>query len=285
MDAPINSNGTSIELENEIRRLERELQAKNEQVKALLGKLGQAEKLALLGTLGAGFAHELNNPLTVIGAESDEIIDAIEGGYHTPEMTMLSAQKIKHCVDRMRYYVDHLRQYARKDETTPWQQIHINDIIHNAILMLKPRLKQGGVDVRVSLADDLPRIWGHANKLESVFQNLLANSIDAFKPLSRHDNEDHLITIKTNLDGDSGVIANFRDNGCGMTKEVQESIFDPFFTTKEIGEGTGLGLAIVNSYLREHRALLEVESLEDVGTTFTIKFPLERRGLASEDLN
>ncbi|MFQ5650674.1 MAG: sensor histidine kinase [bacterium] len=277
--APEHQNKLVDELTRQNEQLRAELAAKDEQLQLILNQLAHVDKLAMMGTLGASVAHELNNPLTVISAEAEEIIDAIEGGHENQKLTVVSAKHIRQCADKMRYFVDHLRQYSRKDETTPWQKVDINTTIHDALLMLKPRLREANIRVQLSLAKTLPKIWGHHIKLESVFQNLIANAIDSFTPDC--ENRRRFVTISTTQEAKNGVVAQITDNGCGMSEEVRNKMFDPFFTTKKSDQGTGLGLAMVNTYLQDHHAELEVESQEDKGTVMTIRFPLERRSLLS----
>ena len=183
-DSPISSERhpekTVTALVQHIRQLEKALEQKEVQIKNAHTQLAHADKLATLGTMGAGIAHELNNPLTVISAEADEILDAVREGYDDIDLTMLSARNIKNCAERMRHIIDHIRRYARKDDDEPWQRLDINLPIQDSLIILKPQIENSGIVVNLSLTQNLPKIWGHPSRLESVFQNLIANARDAF---------------------------------------------------------------------------------------------------------
>lgn len=250
---------------------------KDDQLKLALHRLAQAEKLATLGTLGASMVHELNNPLTVIRAEAEEILSLLEEGWGDTDAIALSAKRIRACSDKMQYFVDHLRHYARRDDKTPWEKVNINQVIQDSLLMLKPKLSQSDIIVELRLAESLPEIWGHQNKLESVFQNIIINSSDALKHVADDQAKKIRITARLQEQEPVAVVVQIQDNGSGMSEEVQAQMFEPFFTTKRAGEGTGLGMALTASYIKEHKASIEVRSKINAGTTFTIRFPLERR--------
>ncbi|MFQ5824261.1 MAG: response regulator [bacterium] len=238
-------------------------------------QLMQASKLAVLGTLGAGVAHELNNPLTVVSAEADEILDAVEVGYYNQELAVISAKNIKNHAEKMRIIIDHIRQYIRDDKNSGWKQLSINDPITDALILLKTQLDNSGIEVNLCLTENLPKIWGQHNKLESVFQNLIINTRDAF--ISIDDGRKKQLIISTFLNENNKIVVKFADNACGMSEPILSKIFNPFFTTKDIGNGTGLGLSIVHRNIKEHRGDIEVKSKEGQGTEFNITFPLERR--------
>ena len=286
-DSPISSERhpekTVTALVQHIRQLEKALEQKEVQIKSAHTQLAHADKLATLGTMGAGIAHELNNPLTVISAEADEILDAVREGYDDIDLTMLSVRNIKNCAERMRHIIDHIRRYARKDDDEPWQRLDINLPIQDSLIILKPQIENSGIVVNLSLTQNLPKIWGHPSRLESVFQNLIANARDAFNHVQ--DGRAKHLTIRSTHEAGGYIRVEFEDNACGMSDEVRKKIFDPFYTTKEMGRGTGLGLAITLDHIHEHQATLTLDSKENEGTKFTLKFPLERRGGIGEPEN
>ena len=250
------------------------LHEKDKQLRSAQAQLAQAGKMATLGTLGAGVAHELNNPLTVISGEADEILDSINNGFQGDDFTVISANNIKKCADRMRLIIDHIRQYARKDEECAGSKLDVNSVIKDSLLILESQLRNSGIQVQLMLSEPLPPIWGHANKLESVFQNLISNAKDAF---AQNDGNKHKeLVIQTNHHKDE-IVVTVSDNGCGIPPDAQTRIFDPFFTTKEIGRGTGLGMSIARGNIEEHKGTISLESSPEAGTKFTIRLPLERR--------
>lgn len=262
-------------LRKENLELRQALRSADREARRLKEELAQAVKLAVLGTLGANVAHELNNPLTIISAEADELLEAYENGRRAGELTEVSARNIKRAAERMRSLVDYIRQYIRRDGEAPWERLEINSLVQDALLILKPQLRQAGIEVSVNLPENLPSIWGHKVKLESVFQNLLANAKDAFEDVT--DGRCKQIRIESKLMDSAFVCVVIEDNASGIPENIQDRIFEHFFTTKKAGKGTGLGLPMVAEHVSEHKGTVSVESEENIGTRFTIKFPLERR--------
>ncbi len=273
-DASRASDAQHIELARQLETVKFDLQKKTDALREDRAQLQHVEKLALIGKFGASVIHELNNPLTVIAAEADEIMDIACGGQNDGLLIRTSARHIKDCANRVRHIIDHVRLYARKDATDPWDELDVNQVIKNALLMVKPRLQQAGVNLRLSLREKLSPIWGNGHNLESAFQNIIANAADAL--VAAGNCEDHIITITTGEGIEACISVTISDNGCGMTENVRNHIFEPFFTTKDKGQGTGLGLAITKNHIEEHRGSLEVSSSAGKGTVFRIKLPLER---------
>jgi C4-dicarboxylate-specific signal transduction histidine kinase len=248
---------------------------KKEHLKMAQEQLSQTGKLATLGTLGAEIAHELNNLLTIISAEADEIQDSVADGRLNWQQTSNSAKNIKHYAQRMRLIVDHIREYTWDDSHSNRIPVDINDVIRDSLILLNSSLKKDGIEVRVCLAENLRHIWGHRNKLESVFQNLIANARDALRASGNKENKTlQILTQKINEDE---IAIKISDNGCGMTDAVQRKVFQPFFTTKGRGEGTGLGLSIAYSIIKEHQGEIFLHSEVGAGTEFTVVLPVERR--------
>lgn len=238
-------------------------------------QLAQAGKLAALGTLGAEVAHELNNPLTVVSSEADEILDAIEEGYFDEEFVATSAANIKKHAERMRAIIDHIRRYSRDEKDSPWVKLNINQVIQNSLILLRTQLQTSGIHIDLCLKENLPFMWGHANKLESIFQNIISNAADAFDSIGP--NQVKKLSISSDTEKGKRIKVRIADNAGGIPENVRANIFKAFFTTKAPGKGTGLGLAIVQNLVKEHRGVIGVESKEGEGTEFIIKFPLERR--------
>lgn len=255
--------------------LNQALKDKEKELNEVRELLAHTAKLSNLGTMGAEIAHELNNPLTVVNAEAEEILDAVTSRAANSDLITECAQNIRKSAERMRKIVDYVRHYARQDGEASWQHLNINDPIHNALILLRPQLVNSGIEVRLALGENLPQILGDANKLESVFQNLIMNARDAF--LQIRDKRHKTLNITTLSDNNS-VIIKIADNAGGIPGKIKENIFQPFFTTKKAGQGTGLGLAITRQLLKEHNADIELNSEEGKGSEFVISFPRELRG-------
>jgi len=255
--------------------LQQALKKTNYKLKETQAQLAQAGKLATLGTMGAEIAHELNNPLTVVSAEADEIIEALANGSFDKEFAAISAKNIKKYAERMRIIIDHIRRYSRDDKNSAWERVNINRPINDSLILLKSQLADSGISIELSLDENLAEMWGQTNKLESIFQNLITNAADAFD--SVNDGRDKRLQISSSMGNTNRILVKISDNAGGMPKEVKSNIFKSFFTTKAAGKGTGLGLAIVQNLVKEHRGIIHVDSQEGRGTKFTMNFPLERR--------
>lgn len=266
-------------LNEDIESLKSTLREKDELLNTAQLQLAQASKLTTLGTLGAGVAHELNNPLTIISGEAEEILYTIETGSREDAMTTISAQRIRQAADRMRLIVDHIRRCIRKDEDTPWERVDITQLVRDSLIILDSQLKNRGIAITLDLGDQLPAVWGHPVKLDSVIQNLLTNARDAFETIT--DQREKKVSIMTSCRAGKTIVISVRDNAAGMTDEVKARIFELFFTTKKLGDGMGLGLAMCSGYIKEHRGSIEVQSKKDEGTVFTIKLPIEKRTRAN----
>ncbi|RMF61860.1 MAG: GHKL domain-containing protein [Calditrichaeota bacterium] len=266
--------GRQVELlARQNQKLQDKLRQSEAELRSLKAQWEHAARLATLGTLGAGVAHELNNPLTVVSAEADEILDAVDEGFLTPEMARHSAANIKKCAERMRWVIDHIRRFARNDTESDWQKVNLNEIIQDTLVLLEPQLRSAGIQIALELHAGIPRIWGRRGELESIFQNLISNAKDALNAAGRRAKR---VSLSTGVEA-GGVVVRIKDNGCGMSEETLDRMADPFFTTKKAGEGTGLGMAIVKTFLKEHRAQMQVQSKKNRGSEFTLVFPVERR--------
>jgi signal transduction histidine kinase len=237
-------------------------------------QLIQSAKLASLGQMSAGIAHELNNPLFAIMAFAQNIQKKPHG-----EKVPIYLEKIVTATDRMSKIIKHLKRFTRKsDESTEtqMQSIDLHLRINEAIIMFSHALTQDSVEVVLELTTDPnTMISGDAIQLESVFQNLISNSKDAF---NEKEIAERKIWISTEIDGDK-IVMRHRDNAGGMPQKVVDRIFDPFFTTKEAGKGTGLGMNISYEIIKQHDAKVVINSVEGEGTTFEITF---QRGTEAE---
>lgn len=226
-------------------------------------QLVQSEKMASLGLLTAGVAHEINNPLNYISG-SYSLLERILDQEHlkTDEIQELLGN-LKIGVDRASDIVKSLNQFSHSQNHLD-EDCSIHTILENCLLILNHQLKH-----RIEVIKDFAPVplgcCGSVGKLHQAFINILNNSIQAI--------EQHgTITISTFKKGDT-ILIKFSDSGCGIKKEDMKKIFDPFFTTKEPGKGTGLGMSITYNIITDHKGTIEVSSEEDKGTTTIITLP------------
>ena len=241
-------------------------------------QLIQASRMATLGEMATGIAHELNQPLSVIKTASSFFLKKIEGGkYRGPDSQFAMLGKIDKNVDRAANIISHMRQFARKSDLT-LESIQINDVLKSAFDIFSQQLRVRGIDVQWEIDTDLPKIMADPGRLEQVFINLLLNARDAIKEKSASKaggGEEKQITLKTWSDG-VNVIAEIRDTGSGIPEVIQDKLFEPFFTTKEVGKGTGLGLSISYGIVKDCGGDIEAVSRSGEGATFTVTFPISK---------
>jgi histidine kinase len=237
-------------------------------------QLIQASKMATLGEMSAGVAHELNQPLSVIKTAASFIAKKIERNEPVdPDILRELAEEMDSQVDRASLIINHLRQFGRKTDIRK-MNVQLNDCIRGTFTVLGRQLEVHGVKVELHLDEELPPIRGDSNRLEQVFLNLIMNARDAMdeKEALAGKGVEKVLQISSFRENDE-VVVTISDSGLGMSEEVKEKIFEPFFTTKPVGKGTGLGLSISFSIVRDYDGYLDMESVEGQGTTLRIKFP------------
>lgn len=259
-----------------------------EEKKVLYLKLIQENKMAALGFLVSGVAHEINNPnnsisfaahmlqnywgifLPIIDKHCREQGDFKVGAYRYTQvresMPSLAASIIEGN-RRIDAIIKNLRDFVRKGQADLSSQVEINRVISATVMIMNHQIKKHVGDFRLDLGENLPSIRGNSQQLEQIMVNLLINAFQAV-------GEQGLVSVSTSFDQDAGmVVIKVADNGCGMPPAVQEHIFEPFFSTKTNAGGTGLGLAISLVIVREHGGTIEFESAEGAGTTAIVRFP------------
>lgn len=239
-------------------------------------QLIQASKMATLGEMSAGMAHELNQPLNAIRIGSDLIKKMVARGQSLdPELAGKVSGEIGAQVERAANIINHLREFGRKSDLDELEKVNINKPINDVFTVLGQQLKLRQIKVNLDLDENIPPILGVRNRLEQVFINLVMNARDAIeekREITHGEAPEGVLSIRSYMEAGK-VVAVVRDNGNGMPESVKEKIFEPFFTTKEITKGTGLGLSISYGIIKDYEGAIEVESMAGSGTIFKISFP------------
>jgi C4-dicarboxylate-specific signal transduction histidine kinase len=257
--AMIHIMGDLRETTQEMERREQELRDKQEQ-------LVQAGKLATLGELTTGVAHELNNPLNNIGLYIGNVIDRVHLGQLDTEQVLADLEKAMDQVRKATEIISHLRTFGRAATITV-ERVDMDDVIERALSLMHEQLRLRAIEVELDLSPDELVVLGNPIQLEQVFINLLTNARDALAEAP-----ERRIRISSRLEGEEIQIV-LADSGPGIAAEIQSRIFDPFFTTKEVGAGTGLGLSITYSIVKEHGGEITLADSPE-GARFDIVLPL-----------
>jgi len=230
-------------------------------------KLIQSEKMASLGVLTAGIAHEINNPLNYIMGGYVGLKEFFtESKLQISEDTQFLLDSIKLGIDRASSIVKGLNQFSRDNDTFN-EDCEINSIMDNCLVILQHQLKNR-ININKNYDSDTLNIKGNVGKLHQVFINILTNASQAI-------DDKGIINISTKIIKNKAVIE-ISDNGSGISKDNISKITDPFFTTKDPGKGTGLGLALTYKIIQEHKGELNFKSQINKGTTVKIILPLEK---------
>ncbi|HQN78134.1 MAG TPA: PAS domain S-box protein [Syntrophales bacterium] len=239
-------------------------------------RLIQAGKLATLGTMASGIAHEINQPLNVIQVCSDFLMKKLAGGdERCDDEVRTMAEEIGKNVQRAAMTIKHMKDFSRQSEVTR-DRVSINRPLLDVFKILGQQLRVHDIEVVLDLQEDLPEILGDHNRLEQVFINFVNNAMDAMDEKKlRFDSggENKVLTIRSFREGDS-VVVTIGDTGIGIPEQNLDKIFEPFFTTKEVGRGTGLGMSISYGIVKDYGGTIEVRSTVNQGTTFRIAFPV-----------
>ncbi len=236
--------------------------------KSIQSQLRQSDKLAGIGTLATGMAHELRQPLTVMSLTAENTLSLIEeNDFSLEEVPAVLNQVVNNC-KRMNHIVDHLRSFARESESKVMVAVDIESVVKRSFTLLDAQFRNNSVSVSQNIAENLSKVNGNSNQLEQVMINLLTNARDA---LENTDSPAVKIMAKQE---EQLIVVTISDNGPGIPKSIQSTIFDPFFTTKEIGKGTGLGLSISHGIIADHRGTITVGDAEDGGAEFRITLPI-----------
>ncbi|MBW8888899.1 MAG: PAS domain-containing sensor histidine kinase [Fibrobacteres bacterium] len=233
-------------------------------------QLFHANKLVALGTLGAGLAHELNNPLASILLDAEYLREAVNKipDPADRQAALDASDSVIRGSERIRRVLEHLLKYSKKDESAAPSEIDLASLLEESLLFVERQLKSRGIDIQVESAQGI-LISGNRTQLESVLHNLIANSRDAFNNVNV---VAKLIRFSAFFRAeDNMAVIDYRDNAGGIASDVMSRIFEPFFTTKG-GEGTGLGLSISSQVVAQHGGTISCES-QAGETRFRILLP------------
>ncbi len=245
--------------------------------KKLQAKYNQAEKMATVGALAAGVAHEINNPLSAIQGFAEgiqrrlhKIEDAIDSELFNDfqEYTDIILGECSRCSS----IVHTLLSFSRP-QAASLNPVDVNKSIRDTLIILKHRLQEKRqLCLQLDLAEDLPLITGDEAQLKQVIINLCSNAMDAISDSGKL----HITTQKKKRNGQRGVEFTVTDNGCGIIPEIREKLFEPFFTTKPVGQGVGIGLSTCYTIVNNHQGEISVESEAGKGASFTVFLPENR---------
>jgi two-component system NtrC family sensor kinase len=243
-----------------ISKTDREKEVMNERIIA-------AGKLASLGELAAGIAHEINNPVAIMLEEAGWIGDLLEDGAVADNLDELqrALRQINKQGIRCKQITQKLLSFARKTDPQ-LRPVQLNDVIREVVPFAEQRAKYANVKMQLELASHLPEVYASSLEFEQVLLNLFNNAVDAMSP------EGGTLTISTRTSS-KDVVVDVADTGRGISERDLHRIFDPFFTTKPVGKGTGLGLSICYGIVKKMGGDITVESTVGVGTTFHVRIP------------
>ncbi|MDX9846490.1 MAG: tetratricopeptide repeat protein [Tenuifilaceae bacterium] len=248
------------------------LEIKKQEKQQLL--LAQKSKLESLGTLAAGIAHEINQPLGGLSMGLDNILIRLSEKNLSNEYLKDKVNLMFENVDRIKRIIDHTRTFSRSHKPASFERVSINEVVNNSLLMVKAQFANQGVSLRLSLTPDLEKVIADKFKLEQVVLNLLSNAKSAVDEKETQIGHPFEKTISVSTWQDLNYVCiSVRDNGTGIKSKDIERIFDPFYTTKKVDKGTGLGLSIAYGFIKDILGDIAVDSKEGEFTQFDVKIP------------
>jgi C4-dicarboxylate-specific signal transduction histidine kinase len=258
----------TLAIENALRyeNIEEQVKQRTAQLVDVQKQLIQAEKLATIGTLAGGVAHEINNPLAVILTNVQMLLAENSAD---AALDKESLEMIEEATKRCRTIVQKLMVFAKKPmETTSVAEVDLFIVVKNIVEFLRYQLEQENITISVHAPQEQYVVIGNQNELEQVIGNIIINARDAIKQIKKNGGID--VTLAKD---DGRIKVAVKDEGAGIPKEILPRIFDPFFTTKDVGKGLGLGLSICQAIIEKYRGTIVVQSEPGKGSIFTIQFP------------
>ena len=241
--------------------LEKRVEEKSKELEISQKRIMQSEKMAALGQLAGGGAHEINNPMTVILGYTQ----VIEKRINEDSPLFGPVKSIEKAVDRCKNLIGSLLTFSRIEKKEP-ELADINSTVEQALALEEVHTRVKNIEIIREFGEGLHKVMINRNQIQQVIINLCNNAADAMA-------EGGTITIKTRQT-ENMIEIDIRDTGSGMSEEVKKHIFEPFFTTKEVGKGTGLGLSLCYEIIQKHHGQISLESKVGEGTAFNIKLPL-----------
>jgi PAS domain S-box-containing protein len=263
----------------ELKNAYTELERAHIELKSAQEALVQAGKLAALGELAAGVAHELNQPLSGVLGFAQELEKTFKSKF--PDATALDfIAEIKKNGTRIKKIVQQLREFTRRN-VEDLQEVDISSVIKDSLKLLEQQFKSRGIDVSIKKDPKIPKLYCNPFQLEQVFINLATNARDAIEATGRGSGK---IAIEMRQQKDKRFVEiTFTDDGIGMSAEIKNKALEPFYTTKEVGKGTGLGLSVSYGIIAKIHGTILIESTEGAGTTFRIVLPVDFRTLNDKE--
>lgn len=259
-----------LESYNNLTRLKNEIEGamevRSEEIRTAMAHIARSEKLTSIGTLAAGFAHEVNNPLGIISSRIFCILDEYKDGKLPPGLVR-DLEVIREQSESIGEISKKLLGFAR-ESSYEYSPVDVNRVVEDALALLEGRMTKKNITVETNIERDLPPTWGNYHHLQHVIIDILNNSIDAV-------NQGGNIQIRScrRHPGWGKIQIEISDDGMGIDQDDMIHIFDPFFTTKEPGEGTGLGLSISYAIIEDHKGKIAIQSEPGAGTTVHITLP------------
>ncbi len=223
------------------------------------------ERLAAIGQMASGIAHEINNPLATVAVCTEGLLKRVEKGEFTQDFFRNYLRIMGEEVNRCKNITDEMLSFVRKKRNGK-EKVNLHEVLDRTLDMISLQGRLEKVNVFKRYAEGIPGVPGYEADLRQVFLSILLNALDAMKDQGK-------LVIETELNGNT-ALTRVRDTGPGIPPAIIDKIFDPFFTTKAERRGTGLGLSIAHKIIRENDGRIDVASEEEKGTTFTITLPL-----------
>lgn len=240
-------------------------------------QLRHSERMAGIGELATGMAHEINQPLNTISMTIDNVLFSLENQNLTETYLKTKINKVFDSINRIKKIIDHVRTFSRDQDDFVQEEFDVNKGILNSISMTEDQFLNKNIKIIFKPNYSVPSLIGNAYRFEQVILNMLINAKDAIEEKKKKDCENgkKLIEITTNQ-VDEQIIIEIKDNGRGISAENIEKVILPFFTTKDPGKGTGLGLSISYGIIKELGGDIEIRSTLKIGTSIIIKIPLQK---------
>ena len=248
------------------KELERQVKERTEQITSTEKKLVLAQKMAAIGEISSGIAHEINQPLASIKITSSSLKKSVKTG--DSEKANRQLARIEDQIERISKIICHLNTRNQNIGSKEHQPIAIHEIINTAVEQVQLILAQGDCQLEVTLSQGNPSVLCDALELERVLINLLTNSLHAVEK-----NSEKKISLTMKLDSDH-IYLSVDDNGCGIPLELQDRIFDPFFTAKTVGKGTGLDLSLCYGIVKKHNGDIKLDTSFEGWTRILISLPV-----------